>query len=101
VTRNARRWGGAITFTGGLIGDRIYSQHYKGDFQQTPIFIGTGDPDPHVPVERVKESTQILTQMNASVQTQIYPGLGHTISETEINLANQWVFNSRNKAAIQ
>ncbi|HKP31808.1 MAG TPA: hypothetical protein VJT83_03750, partial [Chitinophagaceae bacterium] len=38
VTRNAARYGGVIAFTGGLIGDRIYSENYKGDFEQTPIF---------------------------------------------------------------
>jgi len=97
VTRYARRWGGAIAFTGGLIGDHIYKEHYKGDFSQTPIFIGTGDPDPHVPVDRVRATTKLLREMNASVEEQIYPGLGHTISETELRLANQWVFESRER----
>ncbi len=92
VTRNARRWGGAVAFTGGLIGDRIYRENYQGDFHQTPVFIGSSDPDAHVPVDRVKESTRILTEMNASVQEKIYPNLGHTISEDEIRRANEWVF---------
>lgn len=93
VTRNARRWGGAVAFTGGLVGDRIYRENYRGDFRQTPVFIGSADPDAHVPVDRVKESTRILTEMNASVQEKIYPNLGHTISEDEIRRANEWVFS--------
>src|SRR5690349_21826783 len=44
VTRNARRWGGISAFTGGLIGDKIYRENYRGDFERTPIFIGTSDP---------------------------------------------------------
>ena len=66
VTRNATRWGGAVAFTGGLIGDKIYSEKYYGDFRGTPIFIGTSNPDPHVPVDRVKETTLVLKKMNAS-----------------------------------
>ena len=49
VTRNASRFGGVVIFTGGLIGDKIYTENYKGDFAETPVFIGTGNPDAHVP----------------------------------------------------
>ncbi|MET0465843.1 MAG: dienelactone hydrolase family protein [Chitinophagaceae bacterium] len=93
ITRNATQWGGAVAFTGGLIGDRVYEENYKGDFSNTPVFIGTSDPDPHVPVERVLSTTAILRKMNASVNEKIYPFMGHTISGEELRLANQWVFN--------
>src|SRR5688572_4218734 len=59
LARNARRWGGGAAFTDGLIGDKIYIENYRGDFGGTPIFIGTSDPDPHVPVERVYASANI------------------------------------------
>lgn len=93
VTRNAGKYGGVVAFTGGLIGDKIYSENYSGDFQGTPIFIGTSDPDPHVPVSRVNETTGILESMNANVTTKIYPNMGHTISRDEIEKANTLVFN--------
>lgn len=92
VTRNARRWGGVVALTGGLIGDRIYSENYKGDFLETPVYIGTSDPDPHVPMERVNETNTILTEMNAKVLVDVFPGMGHTISEKEIEQANKVVF---------
>lgn len=94
AARNARKWGGVAAFTGGLIGDKIYKENYRGDFEGTPVFIGSGNPDPHIPVERVNETTKILKGMNASVNEKIYPGMGHTISENEIKLANAWVFKS-------
>lgn len=94
VTRNARKWGGAVAFTGGLIGDKIYHENYKGDFKETPVYIGTSDPDPHVPVERVNETTQILTAMNARITTDVFPGMGHTVSEKQIKQANKLVFQS-------
>lgn len=93
VTRNANKYGGVVAFTGGLIGDKIYSENYAGDFQNTPIFIGTSNPDPHVPVERVYATTNILKNMNADVTEKIYNNMGHTINQDEIDRANKLVFN--------
>ncbi|OJY81499.1 MAG: phospholipase [Sphingobacteriales bacterium 40-81] len=92
IARNAAKYGGAVALTGGLIGDKIYPGNYKGNFEETPVFIGTGDPDFHVPVERVNATTSILKQMGAAVTEKVYPGMGHTITQDEINLANQLVF---------
>ena len=92
ITRNARQYGGAVAFTGGLVGDKLYTDNYAGDFQQTPVFIGTSDPDPHVPVHRVLASEAQLKKMNANVQAQVYPNMGHTINDDEIKRANELVF---------
>jgi phospholipase/carboxylesterase len=92
VTRNARKWGGVIAFTGGLIGDKIYAENYGGDFMNTPVFIGSSDPDPHVPVERVNASTTIIKNRHAAVTTKIYPVMGHTINKDEIDQANSLIF---------
>ena len=85
ITRNAARYGGAAAFTGGLIGDKIYRENYKGDFGGTPVFIGTSDPDPHVPVQRVRESEIVLKEMGAEMIVKVYKGMGHTITGAEIN----------------
>jgi len=92
ISRNAARYGGAVAFTGGLIGEQLDLSNYSGDFNQTPVFISTGDPDPHVPVSRVNESKKILEEMNAQVTVNIYPGRAHTISKAEIELARSLVF---------
>lgn len=94
VARNARQWGGAVVFTGGLIGETIDEKLYSGNFSGTPIFIGTSDPDVHVPMERVESSVKLLKSLNASVTLKIYPNMGHTISEDEIENANRLIFNS-------
>lgn len=93
ITRNAKKFGGAIAFTGGLIGDKVYEENYKGDFEYTPIFIGTGDPDMHVPVSRVEASAALLKKMNADVKLKIYKGIGHTIIDDEIKIANEFVLS--------
>jgi len=92
VARNATRYGGVVAFTGGLIGDKIYEQNYTGDFAGTPIFIGTSDPDPHIPVERVHASAEILNSMHAQVTKKIYKNMGHTISQEEINEVKALIF---------
>lgn len=94
ITRNADKYGGVVAFTGGLIGDKIYPANYKGDFGGTPIFIGTSNPDPHVPVERVIATTKLLREMKAAVIEKIYNNMGHTISQDEIEQANKIVFSA-------
>lgn len=87
AARNAQRWGGVIAFTGGLIGDKVYKENYRGDLDGTPVFIGTSDPDMHVPVERVLETEKVLKELNGSVRVKIYPHMGHTISDDEFDEA--------------
>jgi phospholipase/carboxylesterase len=94
VTRNATRYGGVAAFTGGLIGDKIVPENYTGDFAGTPVFIGTSNPDPHVPVERVYATANILRDKNAVVMEKVYANMGHTINQDEIEQANTLVFNA-------
>jgi phospholipase/carboxylesterase len=88
AARKAQRYGALIAFTGGLIGETINRSNYTGNFKQTPVFIGSGDPDPHIPVSRVKETNLVLTEMGADVTEKIYPGIPHTIIQDEIDWVN-------------
>ena len=92
AARNAARYGGIAAFTGGLIGDKIYPENYRGDFGNAPVFIGTSNPDPHIPVERVYATTNILKSMNASVTEKVYANMGHTINQDEIDQVNKLLF---------
>ena len=94
VTRNAQRYGGVTAFTGGLIGDKIYPENYSGDFAGTPVFIGSSNPDTHVPVERVYATSNILKAMHADVTEKVYNNMGHTINQDEIDLVNKLIFNT-------
>jgi predicted esterase len=85
LARNARRFGGAAALTGGLIGSEQTPRDYSGSLDGTPIFIGSSAPDPHVPVPRVHESAQVLTRIGGEVTTRIYPGMGHTINDDELD----------------
>ncbi|HTE34577.1 MAG TPA: dienelactone hydrolase family protein [Chryseolinea sp.] len=92
VTRHARSWGGVAAFTGGLIGEKIRPENYKGDFAGTPIFIGSSDTDPHVPLERVRATTELIKSLKGNITEKIYPNMPHTISRDEISLANKLIF---------
>lgn len=93
TARNARRFGGIVAFTGGLIGDKIYRDNYNGNFEGTPVFIGSSNPDFHVPVERVHSTAAVLKEMGASVTATVYDNIGHTIIQDEITQANRLVFS--------
>lgn len=92
IARNAKAYGGAVAFTGGLVGEHLELSNYKGNFDGTPILISTGDPDPHVPLSRVNESAEVLQELNANVTVKVFNGRPHTIIRQEIELAKQLVF---------
>lgn len=91
LSRNARRYGGIIAFTGGLIGEKLITSHYKGDFAQTPVHLSTGDPEPHVPLSRVQETIKVLESMGAEVQLKVYKGRPHTILPEELEMAGRLI----------
>lgn len=84
AARHPARFGGLIVFSGGLIGDELQPEEYTGSLDGTPVFMGCSDIDPHIPAERVHESSKILQKLGADVKKSIYPGMGHTINEDEI-----------------
>jgi phospholipase/carboxylesterase len=92
VTRNATCFGGVAAFTGGLIGDRIYAENYNGDFSGMPVFVGSGYPDPHVPLERINETVTKMESMNAAVIKKIYKNKSHAVSKDEMDTVNKIIF---------
>jgi len=87
AVRHASRFGGIVLFTGGLIGPAGTTWSRTGSFDGTPIFLGSSDPDAHVPVSRVQESAAVFTRMGAAVMTRFYPGMSHSVNDDEIGVA--------------
>jgi phospholipase/carboxylesterase len=87
AARNARRYGGVIAFTGGLIGPPGTPRTYAGSFAGTPVFLGCSDVDSHVPKPRVDETAEVFTRMGAEVDERIYEGMAHVINDDEIEAA--------------
>ena len=84
AARHARRYHAIIGLSGGLIGPAGTPREYAGSFSGTPVFLGCSNVDPHIPVERVRESAAVFRAMEAAVDERIYPGLGHTVNADEI-----------------
>jgi predicted esterase len=89
IARHPRRYGAALALTGGLIGPPDTPRDYAGSLQGTPVFLGTSDPDPHVPFARVQETQQVLGRMGAIVELRRYPGMPHTVNQEELNVCRE------------
>jgi phospholipase/carboxylesterase len=89
AVRHAARFGGLVLFSGGLIGPPGTSWDYGGSFEGTPVFLGCSDADAHVPATRVRDSARVFTRMGARVRMELYPGMGHLVSDEEVEAARQ------------
>ena len=102
LARTGGRWAAAFALSGGLIGtgpgpdatpglrgagglypDKAFA--YGTRLDGTPVFLGCGDPDPHIPAARVRRSAEVLAELGADVDARLYPGLGHTVSHDELD----------------
>ncbi|MBI5928606.1 MAG: dienelactone hydrolase family protein [Chloroflexi bacterium] len=93
TARHARRYGGIVGLTGGLIGPQSTSRDYPGLLDGTPILVASSDPDPHIPVARVKETVIVLDGMGATVEARLYPNMGHTINADEVAYVREMMAN--------
>jgi predicted esterase len=87
VARHARRYGGLLAFSGGLIGPPGTPRRYAGSLAGTPVFLGCSDVDPHIPRERVDETATTFERMGGQVVKRLYPGMGHTVNSDELKQA--------------
>jgi predicted esterase len=94
AARHATRYAGVLGFSGGLIGPPGTPRTYSGSMDGTPVFLGCSDIDPHIPLERVRETADVFRRLNAIVDERIYPGMGHTINMDEIGAARTMLFSA-------
>jgi predicted esterase len=85
AARNAKRYGGLVGLSGGLIGPDGTPRDYPGSLAGTPVFLGCSDVDPHIPRERVIDSGRILERLGGQVTVQLYPGMGHMVNQDELD----------------
>ncbi len=90
VARTPARYGAVLGFSGGLIGPPE-APRPPGPAGRTlggtPVFLGCGDQDGHIPLASVEASATILRGLDGAVDLRIYPGMGHTINQDEIAAA--------------
>ena len=85
-------------FSGGLIGPDGTPREYDGTLDGVPVFLGCSDTDPHIPVERVHESSNLFRGLEGDVTERIYEEMAHTVNDEEMRVATdliQEVANNR------
>ena len=84
AARNARRYGGLVGLSAGLIGPDGTPREYAGSLAGTPVFLGCSDVDFHIPKERVGHTAEVLRRLGGSVTERLYPNGDHSIYADEI-----------------
>jgi predicted esterase len=84
AARQARRYGGVASLSGGLIGPNGTPRDYPDSLDGTAVFLGCSDMDSHIPAARVRLSAEVLERLGGEVMMRLYPGMGHTIIEDEL-----------------
>jgi predicted esterase len=82
---------GLFVLSGALIGPPGLPRELKGNLRGTPVFLGIGDRDPWVALDVFEEAGQIFTVLDAAVDKRIYPGMGHTINQEEIQVIRKMI----------
>jgi len=85
AARNPARYGGVVALSGGLIGPPGGPRELKGSLSGTPVYLGCSDVDAHIPLSSVVESADIMGRLGGSVTKEIFPGMGHTVNERELD----------------
>lgn len=93
AARHAQRYGAVVGLSSGLIGPDDTPRDYPGSLSDTPVFLGCSDMDFHIPKERVHQSAQILEKLGGVVTERLYPNMGHTVNEDELNIVREMVAN--------
>lgn len=85
AARNARRYGGVVGLSGGLIGPDDLQREVSGSLDGTPVFVGCSDVDFHIPRERVDHAAEVMRALGGQVTERIYPNMDHTVNQDEID----------------
>ncbi len=84
AARNARRYGGIIALSGGVIGPDGLTRNDAGSLVGTPVFLGCSDVDFHIPKPRVEHAAQVMAALGGDVTMRLYPDMGHTVNTDEL-----------------
>jgi predicted esterase len=75
---------GAVLLTGGFVGPPGTRAPAGGDWEGRPVFCGLVEDDPWVPLERARDTAQVLAERGADVELRVYPGNVHEVNDDEL-----------------
>lgn len=91
AARTPARYGAVVALSGGLIGESVDPDSFDGSLDGTPVFLGCGDRDPHVPVERVERTAEVFRSLAGAVDLRLYEGMAHGVIEDELAAVRELV----------
>lgn len=92
AARHPARFGAVLGFSGALIGGEDEERVIPtASLEETPVFMGCSNTDPHIPAIRVRQSAQILKAIGGDVKVKLYPLMGHTINDDELTIARSLI----------
>lgn len=89
--QGGHRIGAAGALSGGLVGELGTDPRAAADLSGLPVFVGMGSADQIVPLRQIEQSVDLLKAAGASVNYQLYRGLGHSIVREETDILRQMV----------
>lgn len=87
LARHPRRLGGALLFTGGLIGPRGATWPDRPALAGMPVYLGSSEDDAWVPPWRVRETERWLARSGAQPALTMFDTRPHTVSDAEVREA--------------
>jgi predicted esterase len=88
AVRAGRHYGLVAGLSGALIGP-LDTTRSPRDLNSLPVLLGCAEEDAHIPLVFVERSADVLTEMNAAVTKQIFPGAAHTVFPQELAWINR------------
>jgi predicted esterase len=89
LIRHPKSYGGALIFTGGLIGPPGTAWQPQPALKGVPVYLTGSDADEWVPTARVRETERVLRDSGALVDLRIFPDRPHVVSDEEIDAARE------------
>ncbi|MBX7214355.1 MAG: alpha/beta hydrolase [Thermoflexales bacterium] len=99
LARNPRALGGMFALSAAMIENGDKPRQYFGSLQGTPVLFGCSDRDPHIPIERVRRSIDLMRGLQARVIERIYPNMGHMVNADEIATVRDLIGSAGDGAA--
>lgn len=79
-----RRYGGILALSGSVLGVPEDWPAQEGGLEGTKLYIAWGDKDRFRGMERAEEEVKAFGERGAEVELQVFPGMGHWVTDREL-----------------
>ena len=88
LLRRGGKWGGAIAFDGGIMGDQTDLSTHQNDLGGTTVFMGNQGKNPNITKERIELTKKGLGENGAGLTLKTYPEPGKEMDTDKIMMAD-------------